>query len=129
LAKNTVYTSTAVVLIAARKQGFMPLTEAQKIDIRALLQVRQQTGMLALGKLAFSALETKMNALGSEAISAAEEILAEYDKIKYETGRLQGEYNDDPNQKRALLRNRLITLLDFDPADYAEKNPWELGRG
>jgi hypothetical protein len=107
----------------------MTLSEAQKIEVRSLLQVRQTVAYYAPGKNPIAILNEKLDGLNSDQIAEVQEILTEYANVKFDTSTLQGEYNDDPDRKRHLLRQHLITVLDFDPADYAGDTRLEMERG
>ena len=107
----------------------MPLTIAQKIEARSLLQVRAgNAGLPAAGSLS-GQVDQRLAALNADEIAAVIAILTEYAAVKYDTGILQGEYSDNPAQKRALLRVHLLSVLNIDPAHYAPADAPEIGRG
>jgi hypothetical protein len=105
------------------------LSEAQKIEIRQILRVRKDAITYLLGQSALDALNAKLASLSADQITAVGELLTEWDKVKYATGVLKGDYNDDPARKRSLIKERLVTTIDFDPADYGIGGCLEIGRG
>lgn len=106
----------------------MALTEAQKIEIRELLQIRQGSSKVDFSRSITTALDEKINALSNEKITEIQEILTQYTAIKYDTGILTGEYSDDPSKKRRLLRDYLMTVLDFNPQNYQNATPFNIER-
>jgi hypothetical protein len=96
----------------------MPLTDADFIAIRMLLKLRPSRPNATGTNLANTMLSRRVAALSDAAIQAVQTILAEFNTVRFQSGELRGDYESSPERQRTLLRRHLITVLDFDPADY-----------
>jgi hypothetical protein len=103
----------------------MPLTEAEKIEVRTVLRFRANDAIqrIVSGKTVATLLDECLTALGTDALAAVRAILTEFASIKYESGELHGTYEQDPVRQRQLLRDHLITVLDFNPDAYRSPSP------
>lgn len=103
----------------------MPLTEAEKIEVRTLLRFRANDAIqrIVSGKTVAILLDDCLNDLGPDALAAVRAILTEFANIKYESGELHGTYEQDPVRQRQLLRDHLMTVLDFNPDSYLSSSP------
>jgi hypothetical protein len=108
----------------------MPLSEAEKIDVRVLLRLTSGPERFPGGKSSLDILDERLAALNATEVVSVQAILVEFASVKYESGRLQGEYEHDPARQRELLRRHLITVLNFNPSDYQAETTVEfLKRG
>ncbi len=107
----------------------MPLNETQIIALRALLNVHAQSDAGPLGGTLSSTLNNRLQTLSDAESADISDILTQYSAIRYETGILSGDYNDDPERKRSLLRTQLIAVLQINPSDYTNSQPFTIERG
>lgn len=108
----------------------MSLSETEKIEVRTLLCVYSSPDRFIAGKSLLEILEERLAVLNPEEISSVQAILTEFANVKYESGRLQGDYEHDPARQRELLRRYLMTVLNFNPSDYQlDKTSDNLRRG
>jgi hypothetical protein len=106
----------------------MALTDLQKIDVRMVLGVNYGENLYNEDRWASQALEDVLDALSAAQEDRVADILAEFEKVKFSSGRLTGEFQDDPARKRANLRESMIVVTGFNPDIYGKSN-FELGRG
>jgi hypothetical protein len=110
----------------------MPLSDSEIISVRMLLQLRSGAPDSSGASLATVMLNRRLNARSLDAVNAVQTILGEFGTVQFQSCELHGDYESDPERQRALLRRHLITVLDFDPADYgaaASTLPWRYERG
>ncbi len=105
----------------------MALTEAQKIKVRKVLGVHQEQQFYG-GETPYTALEEKLANLSDAQIDEVETILVEYAKVEFSTGKLTGEYQDNPANKRSLLKQHVVNTIGFDPAAYGLGPSLNIGR-
>lgn len=95
----------------------MGLSEAQKIKVRKILGVYKEmnfTGFLA----PYGELENRLDLLTADQVTEVESILAEYAKVEFSTGVLSGDFSDDPVNRRQLIKEQMVLVVNFNPRDY-----------
>lgn len=95
----------------------MSLTEAQKLKVRKILGIYQE--MRFAGFLnPYDYLNKAFDALDADQIAEVETILTEYAKVEFSTGVLTGEFQDNPADRRALIKSQMVIAINFNPRDY-----------
>jgi hypothetical protein len=111
----------------------MPLTETEIISVRMLLKLRSGMPNNSGASLVTTMLNRRISALSPAAVTAVQTILTQFSAVQFQSGELHGDYESSPQRQRDLLRRHLITVLDFDPADYGSTAdspyPRQLERG
>ncbi len=95
----------------------MAVTAAQKIKIRKILGIYQE--MSFLGQLnPYDYLEKRLDALTVDQVAEVETLLEQYAKVEFSTGVLAGDFQDDPINRRALIKQQMVITVNFNPRDY-----------
>ena len=106
----------------------MALTDAQTLDIHQLLGVPYGDFAGNPNWRASHDLTARLSGLSAAQEEKVSEILSEFATVRYATGRLSGEYSDDPARRRGLLKRAMASLLAYDPGDYDLGGSMELAR-
>lgn len=106
------------------------LTEAQKIEAHALMGIQYGDKTSNLQQFISRDFIAVLDGLSPAQESLVSDILLEYAKVKFATGRLNGDFEDDPDRKRQNLKKVLISTTGFNPEEYGlGRNSLRLGRG